>query len=310
MRESWSSNPKSSGSQESQPAVSLVPQIPPGGLHQGYPLGVVSKLKVFVGGLAQTTTEDEMRDYFSVFGSSVAEVEIKIDKMTGRSRGFGFVTILGCDSNRLFNTSHKLSNKAVDVAEVTETKVVVGNLKLTTTQDQVISHFARYGNILTCDLSLTHGQTMTVVFESAEAASNALAESSHFIDGVKVEVRKAEPNRLNNNNSRHVGNNQYIINKINHQRGLVYSAVSTTVNTPVMSGISLTNTTPGGYGAFGGYGEFEPSIGIPPSESHRILARLEYGALGTPSSYGVYPVPGYDMVPGLGTTNRYHPIGL
>jgi cold-inducible RNA-binding protein len=46
--------------------------------------------KLYVGGLPYSTTDDELRDAFSKAGA-VASVSILMDKMTGRSRGFGFV---------------------------------------------------------------------------------------------------------------------------------------------------------------------------------------------------------------------------
>jgi cold-inducible RNA-binding protein len=46
--------------------------------------------KLYVGGLAYSTTEDGLRDYFSQAGA-VESAIIITDKMTGRSKGFGFV---------------------------------------------------------------------------------------------------------------------------------------------------------------------------------------------------------------------------
>lgn len=46
--------------------------------------------KLYVGGLAYSTTEDSLRDYFSQAGN-VESATIITDKMTGRSKGFGFV---------------------------------------------------------------------------------------------------------------------------------------------------------------------------------------------------------------------------
>ena len=46
--------------------------------------------KLYVGGLPYSTTDDELRDAFSQAGA-VATVTILMDKMTGRSKGFGFV---------------------------------------------------------------------------------------------------------------------------------------------------------------------------------------------------------------------------
>ena len=46
--------------------------------------------KLYVGNLAYTTTEDELREKFSQFGE-VESVNVIMDRDTGRSKGFGFV---------------------------------------------------------------------------------------------------------------------------------------------------------------------------------------------------------------------------
>lgn len=51
---------------------------------------------MYVGNLAFSTTESELREVFSPYGQ-VAEVFIALDKFSGRSRGFAFVT-MGSDA--------------------------------------------------------------------------------------------------------------------------------------------------------------------------------------------------------------------
>ncbi|HEY4715235.1 MAG TPA: RNA-binding protein [Candidatus Paceibacterota bacterium] len=46
--------------------------------------------KLYVGGLPYSTTNDELKDHFSAAGS-VDSATIIMDKMSGRSKGFGFV---------------------------------------------------------------------------------------------------------------------------------------------------------------------------------------------------------------------------
>ena len=48
-------------------------------------------MRLFVGNLSFQTTEDDLRDAFGQHGS-LTDVKIMTDRMTGRSRGFGFVT--------------------------------------------------------------------------------------------------------------------------------------------------------------------------------------------------------------------------
>jgi len=47
--------------------------------------------KLFVGSLSFNTTESELEAAFNRFGK-LTEVKVITDRMTGRSRGFGFIT--------------------------------------------------------------------------------------------------------------------------------------------------------------------------------------------------------------------------
>jgi cold-inducible RNA-binding protein len=49
-------------------------------------------MKIYVGNLSFTTTEDRLRQKFASFGE-VSEVAIPTDRDSGRARGFGFVTM-------------------------------------------------------------------------------------------------------------------------------------------------------------------------------------------------------------------------
>jgi len=48
--------------------------------------------KIFVGGLPYHTTDDSLRNYFAVFGD-IEEAVVITDRQTGKSRGYGFVTM-------------------------------------------------------------------------------------------------------------------------------------------------------------------------------------------------------------------------
>ena len=269
----------------SEPIASSLPS--PSG--SNYLVQNVGRLKVFVGGLPQTATVDEMRSHFGRFGESVFEIEIKMDKITGRSRGFGFVTIGNCDSTRLFSAVHRIAGKVVDVAEVTETKLFVMGIKATTSTEALLAHFGRFGTVV--NLERESQTSACVVYETTEAASTALMEPLHIVDDRKLDVRKAEPRRR------------------------TAMPRSTPIASPVSSGVftpAIAESVPGhrihteiryspspAYGAFGGYGEFACTPPPPP--------QLLYGALGVPSTYGFPgPVPGYDLIPGVGTSNRFH----
>lgn len=47
--------------------------------------------KLFVGGLSWDTSDDSLRQAFARFGA-IEEASVVVDRDTGRSRGFGFVS--------------------------------------------------------------------------------------------------------------------------------------------------------------------------------------------------------------------------
>jgi cold-inducible RNA-binding protein len=48
--------------------------------------------RLFVGNLSFETTENNLQDAFAAFGA-VTEVKVMTDRVTNRSRGFGFITM-------------------------------------------------------------------------------------------------------------------------------------------------------------------------------------------------------------------------
>ena len=49
--------------------------------------------KLYIGNLSYSTSDESMRAAFEKFGE-VASAQVVMDKMTGRSRGFGFVEMV------------------------------------------------------------------------------------------------------------------------------------------------------------------------------------------------------------------------
>ena len=53
--------------------------------------GTVGPVKLFVGGLSWDTTTEDLTNAFAKFGA-IVDATVILDRTTGRSRGFGFVT--------------------------------------------------------------------------------------------------------------------------------------------------------------------------------------------------------------------------
>jgi cold-inducible RNA-binding protein len=75
--------------------------------------------KLFVGNLSFNTTENELQDLFAASGT-VTDVNLITDRMSGRSKGFAFVT-MGTpeDAQNAINTLNgkELNGRAMNVSE-------------------------------------------------------------------------------------------------------------------------------------------------------------------------------------------------
>jgi RNA recognition motif-containing protein len=79
----------------------------------------VSK-KLFVGSLSWNTTDDSLRSSFEQFGE-VVEAKVITDRETGRSRGFGFVTLQeGADEAIRQMNGAMLDGRTINVNEAQE----------------------------------------------------------------------------------------------------------------------------------------------------------------------------------------------
>jgi RNA recognition motif-containing protein len=75
--------------------------------------------KLFVGNLSFDTTENELQDMFAACGS-VSEVNLITDRMSGRSKGFAFVTMGTAEEaqNAISSLNGKdVNGRAINVSE-------------------------------------------------------------------------------------------------------------------------------------------------------------------------------------------------
>jgi hypothetical protein len=66
-----------------------------------------NQIKLFVGGLAFSTTENELLTYFQDYGK-VENTIVMRDKATGRGRGFGFVLVSFTDEQAAVDAKHRI----------------------------------------------------------------------------------------------------------------------------------------------------------------------------------------------------------
>lgn len=175
--------------------------------------------KLFVGGLSWNTTEDDLFQYFTQFGS-ISNVSIKYTN-DGKSRGFGFITFAsnGSINAVLDHGPHSVNNKVIDPRKAKNRsqarseckKIFLGGLDVNVPEKEIRAIFGKYGKIENVELPFDNLNQCRrrfgfVLFEAPEAASAACKEPKQFVGGNEVDVRLSKP--ANTNNSRQFFNNQ------------------------------------------------------------------------------------------------------
>lgn len=163
--------------------------------------------KVFVGGIQWETTVDQVATVFRQFGT-VINTTIMIDKLTGKSRGFGFITFDTPESaSRALNHNQPiyLNGRSLDVkiALTKETatpqyqckKVFIGGLPNMTDAD-LNEYFSQFGRVIAawiplCPTGRSRGFGF-VTFDSPETVQVVL-NTTHVINNKTVEVKRATP---------------------------------------------------------------------------------------------------------------------
>lgn len=170
--------------------------------------------KIFVRGLGWDTTTDTLKTVFAQFGE-VEEGAVIMDKGTGKSRGFGFVTFKHMDgaqrslkepSKRIdgrMTVCQLASTGALQVnpnQEVSQRKIYVGNVPLDLSADRLLALFAGYGEIEEGPLGFdkftgrSRGFAL-IIYKTVEAAKRALLEPMKTIDGIQMYCKLAAENQ-------------------------------------------------------------------------------------------------------------------
>ncbi|KAJ4981575.1 hypothetical protein NE237_032412 [Protea cynaroides] len=178
--------------------------------------------KLFIRGLGWDTTTENLRNLFSQYGD-LEEAVVILDKVTGKSKGYGFVTFKHIDGAML---SLKEPSKKIDgrmtvtqlaaagttgptanmppAVDVSMRKIYVGNVPTDMPADRLLAHFSSYGEIeegpLGFDKQTGKSRGFALfVYKTAEAAKASLVDATKNIDGhqllckLAIEGKKAKP---------------------------------------------------------------------------------------------------------------------
>ncbi|XP_038589972.1 heterogeneous nuclear ribonucleoprotein D0 [Micropterus salmoides] len=160
--------------------------------------------KMFVGGLSWDTTKKDLKDYFSKYGE-VVDCTLKLDPMTGRSRGFGFVLFKEPDSvdKVVTQKEHKLNGKVIDPKKAKAMKskepvkkIFVGGLSPDTPEEKVREYFSAFGELESIELPMENKTNKRrgfcfITFKEEDPVKRIMEKKYHNIGLSKCEIKVA-----------------------------------------------------------------------------------------------------------------------
>lgn len=153
-------------------------------------------------GLPFKLTSDEMKEYFESNYGELSYCEIKFDRQTGKSRGFGFIRFKDEETaNEALKGDHYLMGRKVEVRMKKEKplKLFVGRLPNGTTQEELDKHFSQFGELKDTYIPTPFRNFAFITYASTEDGRACLREN-HVLKGVRLNVmtrnvEKGEPQR-------------------------------------------------------------------------------------------------------------------
>ncbi|XP_078251840.1 heterogeneous nuclear ribonucleoprotein D0-like isoform X2 [Rhinoraja longicauda] len=158
---------------------------------------------MFVGGLSWDTTKKDLKDYFSKFGE-VVDCTLKLDPITGRSRGFGFVLFKEADSvdKVMEQKEHKLNGKVIDPKKAKAMKkepvkkIFVGGLSPDTAEEKIREYFGAFGEVESIELPMDNKTNKRrgfcfITFKEEDPVKKILEKKFHNVGLSKCEIKVA-----------------------------------------------------------------------------------------------------------------------
>ncbi|KAK7593106.1 hypothetical protein V9T40_007858 [Parthenolecanium corni] len=166
--------------------------------------------KLFIGGLDFRTTDETLKSFYEKWGELVDVVVMK-DPNTKRSRGFGFVTYSSSSmvDDAQANRPHVIDGRTVEPkraiprneihspeTNATVKKLFIAGIKDDVTEDQLKEYFNEFGQvtnvIIVADKATGKKRGFGFVeFDDYDPVDKACLQTSHTLNGKRVDVKKA-----------------------------------------------------------------------------------------------------------------------
>ncbi|GLJ51659.1 hypothetical protein SUGI_1097800 [Cryptomeria japonica] len=170
--------------------------------------------KIFVRGIGWDTTSEILKSVFSEYGE-LEECTVIMDKGTGKSKGYGFVTYKHMDAAQraMKEPSKKIDNRMAacqmaclgpvpqqPTSDPAGRKIYVSNVPADMPADKLLSFFSKYGEVeegpLGFDKQTGKSRGFALfIYKTAEGAKKVLEEPNKNIDGHSMHCKRATENQ-------------------------------------------------------------------------------------------------------------------
>lgn len=153
--------------------------------------------KMFVGGIAQEASEQDLRDYFEKYGQ-VESVILKLDPLTRRSRGFAFIIFASDDVlASVLEKDHVVKGKKVAVKKAAskQGKIYAGGFQEGVTDAEIRDLMAQYGSVIDIQRPVDRAKNEPksfcfVTFEKEEVANDLIKKGTLTIKGKDIDIKR------------------------------------------------------------------------------------------------------------------------
>jgi len=145
-------------------------------------------------GLPYATTNGELKKYFEDKYGEVAYCQIKFDRATGKSRGFGFIRFKDeLAAKEALNGEDSMNGRKIQVRpkRVKPMKMYVNALPDGTTKEDLIEYFSQFGEITDAYVPQPFRSFAFFTFASTDDGNNCLRQQ-HVFRGRQLKVRIRE----------------------------------------------------------------------------------------------------------------------
>jgi len=148
-------------------------------------------------GLPWATGDEQLKEYFETHCGNLSYAEVKCDRQTGKSRGFGFIRFQTEEgAQAALSGEHYIGGRRLEVRQKKDNpmKLFIGRLPSGTVKEDLREYFSKFGELSDTYVPSPFKGFGFVTFASSDVGNSVLRET-HVFKGVYLNVSKGEESK-------------------------------------------------------------------------------------------------------------------